>query len=72
MLSLKIEAAILLVSQYHDIAIADGARYIFHVLLSKPTARGILGRVKDDQFGVWSLISPANSFTLKRELHLFA
>ena len=68
-LTLENEAAVDLVAQHHDVAIADRARDTVDVILSQHAAGRVLWRIQDDQLR--ALVDQPSQFVdVEPEIHL--
>src|SRR3954470_1954055 len=71
MFALEDQPTVDLVGEHHDVAIADSARNLAHVLLGHHAARGILRRVQDDESR--TVVDERRELAdVEAEIHLFA
>src|SRR5438105_5318156 len=71
MLPLEDEAAVDLIAQHHDIAIADCARDAVDIFFPQYPARWVLRRIQDDELGP-VIDQPAEFVDVEPEIHFLA
>ncbi len=71
MLTLEDQAAVDLVAQYHNVAIADRARDAVDIILRQHAAGRVLRRIQDDELRA-VVDQPAEFADVEPEIHLLA